>query len=263
VNKMNIIKRINNKIRREIKSAVGPKRFCNVCNTQFRGGFEPLSPKYEEQAKRTGYRYKFSDAETINYLEYSCPFCDSSDRDRLYALYLDRYLKAGVVYNTLDIAPAPALKNLLKMDSRIRYRSADLLMDDVDDKVDLMDMHVYKDEIFDIFICSHVLEHVRDDKKAMKELYRVLKPAGFGIMMVPIILSMEEIDEDINVADPDERSRRFGQEDHVRLYSKQGFMDRLNNVGFKIEEFTVTNFGIKSFLLRGISPKSVLYIVKK
>jgi SAM-dependent methyltransferase len=260
---MNILNRINRKVRRELRSRLGPRRECNACHTTFRGGFLPLSPMYLDNLKKAGNKYTIEDAETLNYKEYMCPHCQSSDRDRLYALYLDAKMAKDKVYHILDFAPAPALGKYLKQQKNVRYRSADLFMEGVDDKVDLMDMNIYADNTFDIFVCSHVLEHVDDDKKAMKELFRVLKPGGFGIAMVPIVLPLEKIDEDPTVVDPTERWRRFGQEDHVRAYSKQGFIDRLAEARFAVEQITVADFSKSQFLLHGISLNSVLYIVRK
>ena len=260
---MNIINRINRKVRRELKSLMSPKRECNVCNTKFRGNFVPIHQMYQENLKRTGYKYNFDDAETLNYKEYSCPYCKCSDRDRLYWLFLNKQLHGNRKYTVLDFAPAPALTKNLKNRLNVKYRSADLFMEGVDDKVDIMDMNIYPDSSFDVFICSHVLEHVTDDRKAMRELNRVLKVGGFGIAVVPIILPLEFIDEDPSIIDPDERWSRFGQDDHVRSYSKQGYIDRLAEAGFLIEQLTAKEFGLKQFILHGISPKSVLYIVRK
>ena len=104
----------------------------------------------------------------------------------------------------------------------------------VDDKVDISNMWLYDNNQFDFFICSHVLEHVPDDHKALSELHRILKPGGTGILMVPIILGLEEIDEDPFETDESERWRRFGQHDHVRVYSKEGFLKRARDAGFFI-----------------------------
>lgn len=260
---MNIVTRLNRKIRREIRSLIGPRRECNICKQSFRGHFLPLPPKYLENLKRTGNKYTIEDAETLNYKEYTCPYCQSSDRDRLYSLYLNTHLNKDKVHNLLDFAPAPALRKHLKEQVNITYRSADLFMEGVDDKVDLMDMNIYPNNTFDLFICSHVLEHVADDKKAMKELYRILKPGGLGIAMVPIVLPLQFIDEDPTIVDADERWRRFGQEDHVRSYSRDGFIERLTQAGFTVEQLTVNDFSAKQFVFHGISIRSVLYIVRK
>jgi ubiquinone/menaquinone biosynthesis C-methylase UbiE len=136
-------------------------------------------------------------------------------------------------------------------------------MDGIDDRVDVTDMCTYADNQFDFFICSHVLEHVMDDRKALGELYRVLKPMGQGILMVPIVLGIEEIDEDPSITDDAERWRRFGQHDHVRLYSKHGFIDRVSEAGFRIHQHGWEYFGKEVFTRNGVASQSILYVVEK
>jgi ubiquinone/menaquinone biosynthesis C-methylase UbiE len=136
-------------------------------------------------------------------------------------------------------------------------------MKGVDDKIDLTNMDIYEDNSYDIFICSHVLEHVPDDRKAMSELHRVLKPGGWGIAMVPVLSSVKEIDEDPSIMEPSERWRRFGQDDHVRVYSKDGFKKRLKDSGFKVKEYSKNDFSDGDFENNGISARSILYIVYK
>ena len=211
----------------------------------------------------SGYPYGFDDAETLNYKEYNCPNCKSLDRDRLYALFLEKELGKDKNYDLLDFAPAPGLRKRLKEYPNVRYRCADLFKEDVDDKVDIMNMNIYPDNSFDVFICSHILEHVEDDKKAMRELYRVLRPGGFGIAMVPIVLHLQTMDEDISITDPLERWRRFGQDDHVRLYSRSEFIKRLSATGFHVQQVSSKDFDANDLALYGISPTSVLYIVRK
>lgn len=245
------------------------KYHCSVCNKQVIN-FRPLSAFYFDNFKKYG--YKVSKAETCNRNQYSCPHCGASDRDRLYAIYLEKFVYSKLssekaVFNMLHLAPAKALSSFIVSKfsgfSFFHYRTADLFADGVDDKVDISDMHIYKDGQFDFFICSHVLEHVRDDRKALKELYRILKRGGAGILMVPIDLSVDEIDEDPDCDDPAERWRRFGQGDHVRKYSKQGFIDRIIEAGFELEVLGVKEFGLQQFVKHGITQQSVLYIVKK
>jgi SAM-dependent methyltransferase len=236
---------------------------CSVCGKKVKK-FIPLPDYYSDNATRYKYPYTIDEAETINDKEYTCPNCGASDRDRLYALYIEKALKPDIIYRLLDIAPGKALRSYLKQKSNISYRSADLIDKDVDDTgVDITNMKNYQDQAFDIFICSHVLEHVSDDRKAMKELHRILKKGGLGIAMVPIILTVDNIDEDPTLTDVAERWRRFGQDDHVRLYSKQGFKARLQEAGFTVNEVTRKDFGEQVFFRYGISPKSVLYIVNK
>src|SRR5699024_7151190 len=83
------------------------------------------------------------------------------------------------------------------------------------------------------------LEHIPDDQKAMKELFRVLKPGGMAILQIPQDLSREKTFEDDSITDPKERAKIFGQYDHVRVYGKDYF-DKLRNHGFEVEEVDYT-----------------------
>jgi SAM-dependent methyltransferase len=94
------------------------------------------------------------------------------------------------------------------------------------------------DESFDVIYCSHVLEHVQDDGKAMAELHRVLKDDGWAILLVPIMA--EATFEDPTIVDPAERARIFGQEDHVRIYGPD-YVDRLRGAGFSVRSFEVND----------------------
>jgi SAM-dependent methyltransferase len=249
---------------------MGAKYRCAVCDSRL-NAFLPLSEFIFDNLQRYGWPFTAEDAETCNVKKYECPSCRASDRDRLYALYLDDYLnglQSGSKTDIVDFAPASSLSNFIRRKiadsgNNIGYRTADAFADGVDDKVDIMDLRQYEDEQFDFFICSHVLEHVSDDRKALKELYRILKPGGSGILMVPIILSIHEIDEDPTVVDEGERWRRFGQFDHVRLYSKKGFIERVIETGFLIHEYGREFFGDELFARNGITAQSVLYVVEK
>src|SRR5205823_10364596 len=96
----------------------------------------------------------------------------------------------------------------------------------------------FPDESFDVIYCSHVLEHVPDDRRAMREFHRVLKTGGWAILLVPI--TAERTVEDPSVLDPAERLRLFGQEDHVRRYGPD-YTDRLREAGFEVAEVAVTD----------------------
>lgn len=238
---------------------------CSVCGNQVQA-FLPLDASFLEIRKKYGNPYPPEDAETLNLNQYLCPRCGATDRDRLYALYIRRDLIDGLPPGgiaMLDIAPSQAMKAFLLTHPRIRYQSADRHMEDVDLVVDIMDMQAVPSETYDFFICSHVLEHVRDGRKALSELLRILKRGGKGILMVPIILSIDQIDEDPDVIDVAERWRRFGQDDHVRLYSKSGFCARVIEAGFRLHQLGIDHFGASAFRQYGISPGSVLYMVER
>ena len=248
-----------------LASLCKPYRYtCIACNRRIHD-FEPIPEYYIENAAKYGYKYSLDDAETLNYRQYSCPLCGASDRDRLYALFVSKYLSENNIsmLTMLEIAPSDAVSRFLKRTGRIDLRTADLHRHDVDDNVDITNMQNYADCSFDSFICSHVLEHVADDRKALSELYRILKAGGWGILMVPIIIGIEDIDEDPVLEDEGERWRRFGQNDHVRMYSKKGFLNRIEASGFHIYQYGSEYFGATGFETNAIDNKSILYVVEK
>jgi SAM-dependent methyltransferase len=239
-----------------------PPYQCPVCSKRVTN-FGPISPYYQENRSKYGYPFTFDDQETMNAEQYICPFCGASDRCRLYALYIQQMLNDGLLhdgFSLLDIAPSRPLQNFLRQIPNIKYHSADKFMEDVDFAVDVTNMAEISSNSYDMFICSHVLEHVDDDRKALSELFRVLKPGGRGILMVPIVLKLEKTDEDPTITDEATRWRRFGQYDHVRLYSKTDFMQRICDAGFVLKTYGAEYFGRDVFKECGISFKSVLYV---
>lgn len=239
--------------------------YCPVCISLV-NEFNPLPDYYRDNFKAFRFPYSFEDCETLNGYNYSCPNCGASDRDRLSALYLSRLFERHgpqLPINLIQFAPSQALSQFILQHKCVRYRTADISMKGVDDRVDITAMYIYPAGSFDIFICSHVLEHVADDRKAIAELYRILSPHGQGIIMVPIVLPLQKIDEEEQPLSAAERWRRFGQNDHVRLYSKQGFIDRINDAGFVVHQLGVDYFGAESFDHTGIERNSVLYVVRK
>jgi SAM-dependent methyltransferase len=237
---------------------------CPVCNKKVRT-FNKLPDFYDDMLEKYEYVHSIYCTETMNRNSYSCPRCNASDRSRLYAVYLKEKFNAfsKEEYTFLDIAPSENLKNFIKKSALIRYRSADLFMKNVDDKVDITDMNIYSDNSFDVILCSHVLEHIVDDRKAMSELFRILKPDGFAIIMVPINLLLKEDFENSEYKTEAERWKYFGQNDHVRLYSKNGFVNKLTQTGFKVNQLGIDYFGKEVFEKNGIHPRSVLYVVEK
>lgn len=233
---------------------------CNICASKVR--LASISNELGGILASYGFGHAIDHFETLNHEQYLCPVCDSTDRDRLYALYIDRYLGSDFLRKVLDFAPSRALTIFLEARVDLVHRTADLMMDGVDDMVDITNMPIYSDGLFDFVICSHVLEHVSDDRRALSELNRVLKPGGAGIVMVPICPE-GSFDEDPTISDECERWRRFAQGDHVRLYDRSTFCSRIRQSGFDIEALDVEAFGEQRFRLHGIAQSSVLYIVKK
>ena len=167
----------------------------------------------------------------------------SLERHRLLWLYLKEHLNFdnnshsaanAPVKKVLHVAPEQCFLHLFKKIKSIEYITGDLDSPIADIKMDLHNIP-FDDNTFDVILCNHVLEHVQDDKKCMREIFRTLKPGGWAIMQVPQNIRAEKTDEDPTITDPQERIRRFGQYDHVRMYGRD-YPQRLKNAGFNVEE---------------------------
>lgn len=171
-----------------------------------------------------------------------CPWCLSLERHRLLWKYLEdktEIYKAD--FSVLHFAPEHQFQERLKMATNLNYLSCDLDMPTAMDKQDITKL-TYAHNRFDVIICNHVLEHIPDDKKAMQELYRVLKPGGWAILQTPMLNNQSTL-EDFSITDPKERERVFGQNDHVRIYGLDK-KNRLEAAGFTvhIDNYVNDNF---------------------
>lgn len=165
-------------------------------------------------------------------------------------------------YKVLHIAPEQEFLRKFKKMKNLDYTSADLFSPIVDVKADILDLP-FADESFDVIFCNHVLEHIEDDRKAMSELYRVMKKGGWGILQVPMKNSLEKTYEDFTITDPKERQKHFGQYDHVRWYGMDYF-DRLKSVGFDAEaNFYSQKFSDADIKKFGLNRNEILPVVRK
>ncbi|HMK48644.1 MAG TPA: methyltransferase domain-containing protein, partial [Thermodesulfovibrionales bacterium] len=162
-----------------------------------------------------------------------CPSCGSLERHRLLWLYLKAKtdLFSGKK-KLLDIAPTMILSEKMKRLPNVDYLSIDKFSSVAMRKMDITCLDL-QDDTFDSILCYHVLEHVPDDRRAMRELLRVLKPGGWAILQVPLKPGLQKTMEGVHISDPAERRRLFGQEDHVRYYGLD-YKDRLEEEGFAV-----------------------------
>ena len=159
----------------------------------------------------------------------------SLERHRLLWLYLTHETDFfSTPLKVLHFAPEQAFYKRFKRLKNLEYVTTDLNSPLAAVKADICKLP-FKDNEFDRILCNHVLEHISDDKKAMQELYRVMKPGGWGVFQIPQDRSRAHTLEDDTVTSPEERARLFGQYDHVRSYGLD-YADRLRNVGFTVRE---------------------------
>lgn len=163
-----------------------------------------------------------------------CPICLSHERHRLAwnFLNLSTDLADGSPKKLLHFAPETEVTRKFIKIPGIEYFSADLSSPHAKEKMDITDIQ-WPDDSFDVIYCCHLLEHVPDDRKAISEIFRVLKPGGWVLIQVPISKEKNTI-EDPSITDPAERERLFWWYDHVRLYGLD-IEDRLSEAGFQVK----------------------------
>ncbi|MDH2416918.1 class I SAM-dependent methyltransferase [Nocardioides sp. CER19] len=220
-----------------------PRRYCAACGSVVRREFRP-GPGGRPNA--------------------ACPRCVSLERHRFLAVLLDVLRPMlGDIDLVLDVAPSPQVTPLLAGLGARRTVRLDLGADNrlVDVLGSLTELPL-ADGSVDLLTCYHVLEHVPDDRAAMREITRVLSPGGLGILQVPFRPGTVT-DEDPSVTDPAERIRRFGQDDHVRYYGDD-FEDRLVEAGLGLRRVTPRSLlgGEMSAWLR-LSPDETVWIVRR
>jgi SAM-dependent methyltransferase len=187
----------------------GGNYFCPICRGSFRS---------------------FLQAGEVRRPQAKCPGCGSLERHRLLWLALTRLWDLGELGRggaLLHIAPEESLATRLK--ASYDYLSADL---DGSKAMVAMDITAipFPENSFDAILCNHVLEHIPQDRRALSELYRVMKSGGWGSIQVPM---SGDITKEGEVTDPGQRARLYGQSDHVRCYGLD-FIERLKEAGFKV-----------------------------
>jgi SAM-dependent methyltransferase len=260
------VRRHGKALKRAIKlpQYLGTEHECPVCGVGLRA-FRPMWKSYWRDAAKFGPIHSASKMETLNLEAFTCPRCDAFDRERLMAIYLEKVFATfdpNRAYRLIEFAPGDALHKKLRRYPFIAYRSADLSRKTVDDNVDLTQMVRYGDASIDIILCSHVLEHIPDDRRAMSEIRRVLRADGFALVLVPLVVGVDETHEDPSIESEELRWKYFGMGDHVRQYGKRDFLARLKSAGLRVEQLGVEYFGAEVFKRAGIAENSVLYVAR-
>jgi SAM-dependent methyltransferase len=166
-----------------------------------------------------------------------CPACLSKNRERLVKDILENYLQVEKK-NILHFSPEKHLFRYLQPLSNVTtvdifpgfYKS-------IDKKIMPGDATAlsFPDDQFDLVIGNHILEHIPDDHKAMKEIYRVLRHGGVAILQCPWSASLSHTIEDPAISNADKQAELYGQSDHVRIYTLTDYVERLRGAGFSVK----------------------------
>lgn len=205
------------------------KYYCNLCNTRVpfmldTGSESPIFLK----------RKIIGGGKRENCV---CPVCGGNDRERWLQHILLRELHMGDKAATvLHFAPEKQVEKNIRKKQKLLYITADIEEGRADRVEDITNISFGNDS-FDIIICNHILEHIKDESKAFSELKRCLKENGKIVFSVPICWDIDTY-EDESVITGEDRLREYGQEDHVRLYGKD-IEQRLREHGFAVESYQV------------------------
>lgn len=162
-----------------------------------------------------------------------CPHCGSFERHRLSWLYLKRHTTLFTEPTRfLHFAPEDILRARISNNLNVSYTAASYDPEKPDESIDIQRLP-FAEGSFDLLYCSHVLEHIPDDRLAMRELARVLRPGGRALIMIPI-KNRDATYEDPTITSPEERTKHFGRHDHLRWYGRD-VMTRLSEAGFQVK----------------------------
>lgn len=232
MNQRNIYKRIKRRLWIEFTSLkynlVDSKHQCNICNFK--------CDRFASDGWHENVR---------------CPKCGSDVRKRLFVATIFKFEKGKYLQENirgksiLHFAPERSITRLVEKYCA-NYKTADYLTEGylyekLDFEMDISDMAEISTSSFDTLIAMDVLEHVKNDKAAIAEIFRILKPGGTCFLTVPQKDNLDETYEDASITEPEDRELHFGQFDHLRIYGSD-FKEFLKKEGFEVELIKASNF---------------------
>jgi len=210
------------------------KRVCPCCGYEGYFSYSGLFPKFDSRCKR----------------------CLSLERHRLFVLMDKRYNIVTNGTKIIHFAPEAVLSSHF-MKKNVVYFTADMYMEGVDHKENIERLS-FSDDAFDVFVCFHVLEHV-DDIATLNEAFRVLRPGGIFIAMLPVVEGLDITYENPEIVTEQERVHHFGDRDHVRLYGRD-VRDRLASPGFAVTEYRAP---VEDCVAHGLTPGETVFVCSK
>lgn len=231
----------------KIKTLLKPNLVCPICG--FKGK----------------YFYEAGEPSRVNA---QCPKCKSLERTRMIWHFLVNQKNIeNAKLKLLHIAPDRGFFDKFSSMNNIEYTAGDYFAEGYSYENGVINLDItnlqFDDNSFDALICVHVLEHIKEDAKAMQEVFRVLKPSGWAILQVPLDKKRASTYEDWTITSPEERIKHFGQFDHVRWYGLD-YKNRLEKAGFKVNIIDYfTKLGSKKSNQMALMPNDDIYFCQK
>ena len=207
----------------EISNPEDMKYYCPCCGLKIR---DFVVADYLDAEHFNPNRYKNTKQDVL------CPACMSLPRHRILAAWLDEHQE--IIQGKKVLYFAPEYSMMLWMNQNGMSCTTADLYDTADLRLDIQATGL-SDESFDVIICNHVLEHVDDCRVALNEIYRILKPGGSFICSFPMDMNVDTVDEDPEIRTDEVRYKRFGQNDHKRVFGLNANA-LLKEAGFTVEE---------------------------
>ncbi len=239
----------------------GVSRRCNICNNTFR-----WFGKYKKGTKYQPSFHKMIKMVDSDFDTFSCIYCYAHDRERHLFMYFDKlnfwdFIKKAKI---LHFAPEKHISEKISIIKPPEYIKGDLYPKDKEtEKIDATEIP-YDGEHFDLVICNHVLEHIPDYRKAISEIYRVLKFNGVAILQAPYSKLLKSNFEDDGIDSDKLRLFFYGETDHYRIFSETHFFNELQDAGFTLN--VVSNnelFDKEEAYYYGVNPNEDLVLVTK
>lgn len=203
------------------KANIIPKYECNMCgNKNYWWNYCGVENELFSSKQVTGAGYRKG----------VCPVCGAMDRERYVYSVLHNHTDILEAKQILHFAPEKELKKVLSKIAK-EYVTADIVPGRADVVADITKLQ-FEDNSFDYVICNHVLEHILDESAALSEVKRCLKENGKFIVTVPICWH-EKTFEDSKIVSEEDRTKFYGQKDHVRLYGND-IVEKFEQYGFKV-----------------------------
>jgi SAM-dependent methyltransferase len=197
---------------------------------------------------------------------YGCAYCHSNDRLRHLFMYFDavKFWEKIPGSSILHFAPEKNLVTAIKNFNPAEYILADYYpADDTIRKIDITSIP-FEGSAFGLLICCHVLEHIVNYKKALDEIFRVLKPGGTAILQTPYSTVLKRNFEDENINNEELRLSFYAQKDHVRIFGQEQFLMDLAKAGFDLNIIKNNDcFSPEETFRYGVNEKEDLIMVSK